>query len=146
MASPDAERAPDRLGGSLPPPGGRIQELTFTGEDLGTLRQALFARAREFELGHERAEELVLAANEVASNSVRHGGGRGTMRMWSEQDTLLIEIHDRGHIEEPLATRSCPAPDHPDGRGLWLVNELCDQVEIRSSSEGSVIRLHMRRA
>ena len=29
------------------------------------------------------------------------------------------------------------------GRGLWLVNHLCDLVQVRSSQAGNVIRLHM---
>jgi anti-sigma regulatory factor (Ser/Thr protein kinase) len=31
------------------------------------------------------------------------------------------------------------------GRGLWLVNQLCDLVQLRSSAAGGVVRLHMRR-
>jgi anti-sigma regulatory factor (Ser/Thr protein kinase) len=30
------------------------------------------------------------------------------------------------------------------GRGLWLVDQLCDRVQIRSSREGSAVRLEMR--
>lgn len=29
------------------------------------------------------------------------------------------------------------------GRGLWLANEMCDLVQIRSSAHGTVIRVHM---
>jgi len=31
------------------------------------------------------------------------------------------------------------------GRGLWLVNNLCDLVQIRSSASGTVVRLHLQR-
>jgi anti-sigma regulatory factor (Ser/Thr protein kinase) len=30
------------------------------------------------------------------------------------------------------------------GRGLWLANQLCDLVQIRSGARGTVVRLHMR--
>ena len=30
------------------------------------------------------------------------------------------------------------------GRGLWLANQLCNLVQIRSSPEGTTVRLHMR--
>ena len=56
---------------------------------------------------------------------------------------MLCEISDRGRFDEPLAGRVRPAPDQPDGRGLWLVNQLCDLVQIRSSPAGNVVRLHM---
>jgi hypothetical protein len=29
------------------------------------------------------------------------------------------------------------------GRGLWIVNHLCDLVQLRSSPAGNVVRLHM---
>jgi len=73
-----------------------------------------------------------------------HGGGEGTLRMWREQNTLLVEVHDRGHLEEPLIGRTRPGPEQPTGRGLWVVNHLCDLVQIRSAPTGSVVRVHMR--
>ena len=30
------------------------------------------------------------------------------------------------------------------GKGLWLVNQLCDLVQARTSHAGTVARLHMR--
>ena len=29
------------------------------------------------------------------------------------------------------------------GHGLWIVNQVCDEVEIRSDETGTTIRLHM---
>jgi anti-sigma regulatory factor (Ser/Thr protein kinase) len=36
-----------------------------------------------------------------------------------------------------------PADDLPGGQGLWLVNQVCDLVEVRSSPDGTTICLHM---
>jgi anti-sigma regulatory factor (Ser/Thr protein kinase) len=94
----------------------------------------------------ERVDDLVLAVNELASNSIHHGGGHGMMRMWREGDALLCEVSDGGRISEPLVGRVHPRPDQWSGRGLWLANQLCDLVQIRSSDAGSVVRLHMRMA
>ena len=88
----------------------------------------------------------MLAVNELATNSLCHGGGVGTLQMWTEADTLLCEVHDRGHITEPLVGRIAPEPKQPTGRGLWVVNHLCDLVQIRSTPTGSVVRVHMRLA
>jgi hypothetical protein len=35
-------------------------------------------------------------------------------------------------------------PEQLHGRGLWVVNQVCDLVQIRSSNAGNVVRLHMR--
>lgn len=140
------DAAPGPFGGTLPPPPAGAREVAFTGNTMGWLRELLSEWASELELGYERTEHLVLAMTELASNSVHHGGGAGTLRMWREEERLLVEVHDRGHIEEPLVGRTRPSPEQPTGRGLWLVNHLCDLVQIRSAPTGSVVRVHMRLA
>ena len=45
---------------------------------------------------------------------------------------------------DPLADRRPPSADRPGGRGLWMANQLCDLVQVRSFPEGSVVRLHMK--
>jgi hypothetical protein len=48
-------------------------------------------------------------------------------------------------MEEPLAGSQQPGPDQIIGRGLWLVNQLCDLIQMRTYDAGSVVRVHMRR-
>lgn len=85
--------------------------------------------------------DLVVAASELAANSVAHGGGAGTLRIWRELGRLVVELQDAGTIEEPLVGRLRPEPTQEGGRGLWLANQLCDLVQIRSGSSGTQIRL-----
>jgi anti-sigma regulatory factor (Ser/Thr protein kinase) len=136
----------DPLSGALPPPRAPTHELTFTEADLVTLRHTLKDWSMGEGLGSDGVQELVLAVNELATNSVRYGGGEGQLILWREHDTLICEIRDAGHIEDPLIGRARPTPDQHSGRGLWLVHELCDLVQIRSSAAGTTIRVHMRRA
>ena len=44
----------------------------------------------------------------------------------------------------PVETAQDPADDLPGGKGLWLVNQVCDLVEVRSNPDGTTICLHMR--
>jgi hypothetical protein len=46
-------------------------------------------------------------------------------------------------IDDPLAGRERPAGLHDGGRGLWMVNHLCDLVQVRSSPAGTVVRLRL---
>ena len=32
----------------------------------------------------------------------------------------------------------------PEGHGLWLANQVCDLVQVRSFPTGTVVRLHLR--
>ena len=93
----------------------------------------------------ERAGDLVLATHEVATNSIRHGGGEGTLRVWHDDGMVICEVRDRGRIDQPLAGRARPALGHGQGGwGLWLANQLCDLVQLRTLPDGNVVRLHLR--
>jgi anti-sigma regulatory factor (Ser/Thr protein kinase) len=130
--------------GALPAPTTEPEELEFAGEDLGSLRGAVATFAAGALFARERIDDLVLAVDELATNSVYHGGGRGRLRMWREGATLQCEVSDRGSFVEPLVGRIQPTPEQWKGRGLWLANQLCDLVQIRSNDAGSVVRLRMR--
>ena len=92
-----------------------------------------------------RTEDLLLAVNEVATNSLRHGAGTGYLRMWEEGDGVICEVRDAGTFDRPLAGRFRPTPEQIGGYGLWVANQLCDLVQVRSFEVGTVVRLHMRR-
>jgi anti-sigma regulatory factor (Ser/Thr protein kinase) len=140
----DATEAPGPFDGSLPEPLNEPQEVTFTSERLASVRSAVSRWAADARLDAERAEHLVLSVSELATNSVLYGGGMGALWLWREDQALVCEVKDRGRIQEPLVGRSRPKADDLSGRGLWLVNQLCDLVQIRSSPAGSVVRVRMR--
>lgn len=136
---------PQPFVGSLPPPAAAIvRELAFGSDDLAELRLYLSAWAVQQSLSIEESEELVLALNELATNSIRYGGGRGIMRVWRDGETLLCEVRDDGQIDAPLVGRIRPRADARSGRGMWIVNQLSDLLQIRSSPAGTVVRIHKR--
>jgi len=128
----------------LPSPRGPVLELAFDGDALAELRHAIALWATANGLGAQRTDELVLAVDELASNSIRHGGGAGTLRWWREDETLLCEARDAGWLRSPLVGCARPGTDARCSRGLWLVNQLCDLVQIRSAPAGSAVRVHKR--
>jgi anti-sigma regulatory factor (Ser/Thr protein kinase) len=127
---------------ALPEPPADATALHFAGAYLAGVRDAVARHAERAGLTGERAADLVLAANEIAANSVLHGHGGGLMRIWNVNGRLICEIRDSGHIPDPLAGRRLPAPASTNGRGLWLAQHLCDLVEIRSGRAGTTVRLH----
>ncbi len=127
----------------LSEPGRELAELTFKAGLLGVMREVVAVHATRFGMCPTRAHDLVVAVNEVATNSVVHGGGGGVFRMWREGKVLVCEIADHGCIGNPPAGWVAPRPDSVAGRGLWLTNQLCDLVQIRLQRTGSVVRLHM---
>jgi anti-sigma regulatory factor (Ser/Thr protein kinase) len=117
--------------------------LTFDADSLGEVRELVHERAEATGLDRETTDALVLAVNEIATNSIRHGGGSGLIRSWDDGSFLLFQVEDGGRIDAPLAGRRQPVLDQPGGRGLWLANQLCDLVQVRTFEEGNVVRIHM---
>ncbi len=131
-------------GGSWPQTDPRppVSELVFEG-DLWALRRSLEQTQLLARLEPERREDYVCAVNEAASNAIRHGDGTCRARMWREEDRVVSEIVTPTQIGDPLAGRRPPDPEGLGGRGLWLINRLCDLVEIRSGPAGASVRMHV---
>jgi anti-sigma regulatory factor (Ser/Thr protein kinase) len=129
----------------LPPPPTDVHVIPILPAGLASLRAAVARRAARAGLPPVRREDLVLAVNELATNSVRHGGGAGTLMLWETASALVCEVSDAGRIEHPLAGRELPRPGQIGRYGLWLVNQLCDLTEQRTHAHGNVVRVWMRR-
>ena len=125
-----------------PPPD--AEELTVTMRALRDARRLVRARAQEAGLG-ERSDDFVLAVNEVLSNSLHHARDDGLLRVWQDPDALVCEVRDGGHIIQPLVGREQPSIGQIGGHGIWLVNLVCDLVQLRSSPHGSTVRMQMNR-
>lgn len=126
---------------SVEPPPPLAQAFEVAPGRLSALRSAVHDRAAQAGLPNERVEDLVLAANELATNVVSHGEGNGELRMWTDDSWLVCEVVDAGRVEDPFAGRRPPPAEDTTGRGLWMVNQLCDLVELRSNPAGTSVRL-----
>jgi anti-sigma regulatory factor (Ser/Thr protein kinase) len=131
------------LEGPLPEPSGYARELWFDITMLGEVRSFVAREAAKAGLGIMEAGDLVLAVNEIVTNSVIHASGRGQLRIWRDARRVVCEIRDEGTISEPLVGRELPMVEDEGGRGLWLANQLCDLVQIRSFAGVTVVRLHL---
>jgi anti-sigma regulatory factor (Ser/Thr protein kinase) len=129
----------------LSEPEGPVEEMRFGAGELEAIRRFVSHHADASGLGSRRKDDLVLAVNELTTNSLRHAGGRGLLRLWRNGPGLVCEVRDGGRIEHPLVGRERPTSDQEGGFGLWLVTQLCDLVQVRSFPRGSVVRIHMAR-
>ncbi|HET9519363.1 MAG TPA: ATP-binding protein [Actinoplanes sp.] len=114
-------------------------DLAFDEAALFTLRSAVAAHAAELGAGQALAD-VVLVAHELSSNAVRHGGGRGTLRLWRAGELLCCQVADRGAgLSDPeRAGTTRPSPSVPGGRGLWIARQLAS-VQIETGPSGTTI-------
>lgn len=128
----------------LPEAASPVAELAYSIAELAQLRHLVAARATDLAISADRVRDFTIAVSEVASNSILHGGGRGVLRMWVGDRSLVCELNDAGYISDPLAGKIRPTGEQYGGRGLWFAHQLCDLVQIRSTrKDGTRIRLHL---
>ncbi|MFY9809292.1 MAG: sensor histidine kinase, partial [Pseudonocardiaceae bacterium] len=101
----------------------------------------LFVRGLALRAGlpAHRVSDLCLAVNEVATNTLEHTHASGVLSIWQDPDTdtLICEISDSGQMHDRLVGRLAPGEGESHGRGLMLVNSLCDLVEIPTGQIGA---------
>jgi len=127
----------------LEEPTGPVWELSFDLASLGALRDqvAVFA---EPVVGRRGADNAVLVVSELAANSIKYGGGAGILRLWRDVAALVFEVRDEGVITDPLAGRRRPSVLVGGKAGLWIANQVCDLLQIRSApGRGTVVRARL---
>lgn len=96
------------------------------------------------------ASDLLLVASELCSNAIRHSSGAPSslvLRAWADRDALVIEVEDDGTGFE-LNDRyedEMPDPDAEQGRGLFVVEALTDQLTVNRVDGRTQVRA-VRRA
>ena len=141
----DPQKALERVSIPLEPAPSEAETFEVQSGHLAELRSSVEARGHFAGLAPERVQDLVLAANEVATNVVSHGNGHGRLQMWTDDAWLVCEVTDEGRVEDPLIGTRTPPVGDTRGRGMWMVNQLCDLVELRSGRSGTAVRLRFAR-
>ena len=128
----------------LAPPPADAAVLTFR-RDHARVRDFVAGRARAAGLDADRAADLILAVSELTANTHAHTSRPGTVTLWRTDAEIICQVHDSGHITDPLAGSLPPDLSATSkGWGLWVVNQVCDLVETRTAPGGTTTRVHMR--
>ena len=139
-----AGTVPDECERPLDTPPAAAEALTYR-DDLAGVRDFAATRARRSGLTPRRVGDLVIAVGELAANTFAHTSDRGTVTLWATDSEVLCQVNDNGQITDPLAGRLKPDPAATRGGcGLWVVQQVCDLVEIRTGAAGTAVRLHMQ--
>ena len=125
----------------LPPPTDVVLRGEFGRRDVPAVRRTVRQFARSCALSTEQADSLELAASELASNCIRHGGGGGSVAMWRDPGAVVVEFTDSGRLTDPLVGRRRPHAQAEGGMGVYLVHQLCDLVQVRSGPGGTTVRV-----
>ncbi len=110
-------------------------------QEVAPVRHQLREWLQESGFGEDEASDLVLAVSEAVNNSVEHaypGPARGTVEVLAQfghDGSVQVDVTDHGHWRVP------PPALTMRGRGLLLMRESVDSVEIDRSANGTTVRL-----
>lgn len=121
----------------FPPP----RRVRFSIDDLRRVRRITAQWAARVGLSASRADDFVIAVNEIAANAVRYGSPAARLLLRVTGGAAVAEIHDDGRwkpsaVPLPIAGRS-------GGMGLALARLVCDEVEIHTGNDGTTVLLRM---
>lgn len=145
---PSDRYGPDRIltdyNQPLEPHPRRAIERSADPRTIDNARWFAISYGRSVGLSALRLVDLEIAVTELIRNSILHGGGGGTFRIWTEEANLVWEISDSGHITDPLAGRVPPNGRDRRSGGLLLVNQVVDLLRMHTCPDGTTVRVYLR--
>lgn len=126
----------------LPAPPAAAGAMPVNG-NLADLRAFVRATAERTGMSPDRADDVVVVANELATNLVSHSAGQGQLLTWASEGQLVCELRDpAGNRPPPLAGYAPAGPEQASGYGLAVVRQLADLVNVgyHDQREGSAVR------
>jgi serine/threonine-protein kinase RsbW len=138
--------APQPAAGPGPRPAGELLSCVFTGAGVGAARRLVIQVAGATGLADHVLADFVLAVQELMTNTVRHGGGWGRVRLWRDGDLLVCSMTDYGpgFPGEPPGDGQVPPATALGGRGLLLARRLTDSLHVRARPVGAVVTLTVK--
>ena len=130
------------FGRELPPPAGPVRNLVVTGNDGHQVADWVRRWAEASGLSTQRSGRLAAAVRGITQANVNRPGRSEVLQIWQDGAALICQIHDAGHVQDPLIGRRPDGQDNSRGRALRLANELCDLVQVRSGAAGTTVRVH----
>jgi len=110
--------------------------------------------ARMQGVGDRESERLLLVVSELLANAIDHGGGGAAMTEEEGETTARMSLHfvirehewslqvtDEGGGDPEEIRRLCESTETPDleddrGRGLFLLSQMVDRLDIRHNERG----------
>jgi hypothetical protein len=128
------------FGGDLATPSGQVRQAHFTAADVGRLLSYTRLEFYVAGLAPGRAADLAHVVERLAASSLHRGSGGGTVTIWQQRGAVVCEVADDLPVDDPLLGRRAPTGEDHDA--LWVANQLCDLVQLRSASRGTAVRVH----
>jgi hypothetical protein len=130
------------FGREFPPPVGPVRNLVVSGNDGHLVADWVRRWAEGSGLSIARSVRLATAMRAITQDTVNRPGRTEVLQLWQEGSALICQIHDAGHVQDPMIGRRPDGQENSRGRALRQANDLCDLVQVRSGAGGTTVRVH----
>ncbi len=130
-----------------------VLEIPARAEYLELVRSVVAASAHiDPGFGDDRINDLRIAVSEATTNAIRAHAAMGSdnrivVRCNVSAERIEVEVEDRGPGFDPDTVPELPDADDPSrlfwesGLGIPLMQQLTDETEWESHTEGTIVRL-----
>jgi anti-sigma regulatory factor (Ser/Thr protein kinase) len=92
-------------------------------------------------------QELLVIATELCTSALHHAAaGLITLRAWQEDDSVVVEVEGADRPAESSVVRMLDPWADEAGRGMLIVESLCDDVSVVVRDRSRYVRCHKRLA
>lgn len=126
-----------------------VEQMSVIGEQeqILELLEKAEQKIKDAWISQEITDDISVALLEAVNNAIIHGNQRCRdksveVQICIEDDRIEIRVMDEGTGFDPKALNDPNAPENlfrPNGRGLYFMQKLMDEVEIHSTDHGSKV-------
>lgn len=127
------------------------EELVISSEfaNLPKVEEFTVAFCKKAHLAEDQCDNMAIAITELVNNAIIHANKHDpekfvTIRVRYEPDCVIVSVIDEGGGFDPDLVANPTDPQNlwkQNGRGIFLVRNLIDEVEINSSPKGTEVVL-----
>ncbi len=116
-------------------------------QDLAPIRDAVASEAQALGMDPSRADRLILAVGEAATNAIKHAHG-GTVSLHHEDDNLICVISDRGpgiaalNLPNVALTRGYSTAGTL-GMGYKIMMSFADKIYLATGPDGTTVAIQI---
>ncbi len=94
--------------------------------------------------GHKRQEDIVLVFAELLANAIKASPAQDEIRYSYSSDCqgIKLRVVNQNNGEVPVLLGTMPEPDADEGRGLPLVHQFADRVELNTTGREVNLSVH----
>lgn len=125
-----------------------ILKVNSSPNSITIVEQWIQTVANEHRVKEEKYPNILISLTEAVNNAIIHGNNSDETKhvniyLEKNKDGLAFKVCDQGHGFDPNDVPDPTCPENIEccgGRGVFLIKQLCDQVDYLDN--GSTVKMH----